>query len=35
MLSVLTADQKAKLEQLREQQKAKWSERKANKQSSK
>jgi len=35
MLSVLTADQKAKLEQLREQQKAKWSERKSNKQSSK
>lgn len=35
MLSVLTAEQKAKLEQLREQQKTKWSERKANKQSSK
>ena len=35
MLSVLTADQKTKLEQLREQQKAKWSERRANKPSSK
>jgi len=35
MLSVLTADQKAKLEQLRAEQKAKWSERKANKPSSK
>lgn len=35
MLSVLTADQKAKLETLRDQQKAKWAERKANKQSSK
>ena len=35
MLSVLTAEQKAKLEQLREQQKTRWSERKANKQSSK
>ena len=35
MLSVLTAEQKAKLEQQREQQKTRWSERKANKQSSK
>ena len=35
MLSVLTAEQKAKLEQLREQQKTRWTERKANKQSSK
>jgi len=35
MLSVLTAEQKAKLEQLRDQQKTRWSERKANKQSSK
>jgi protein CpxP len=35
MLSVLTAEQKTKLEQLREQQKTRWSERKANKQSSK
>jgi len=35
MLSVLTADQKAKLEQQREQQKTRWSDRKANKQSSK
>ena len=35
MLSVLTADQKTKLEQLRAQQKSKWSERGANKQSSK
>lgn len=35
MLSVLTAEQKTKLEQLREQQKAKWSERRANKTRSK
>ena len=35
MLSVLTAEQKTKLEQLREQQKLRWSERRANKQSSK
>jgi protein CpxP len=35
MLSVLTAEQKAKLEQQREQAKTRWSERKANKQSSK
>lgn len=35
MLSVLTAEQKAKLEQSRDQQKSKWSERRANKQSSK
>jgi periplasmic protein CpxP/Spy len=35
MLSVLTAEQKAKLEQQREQTKTRWSERKANKQSSK
>lgn len=35
MLSVLTAEQKSKLEQSREQQKTRWSERKANKQSSK
>lgn len=35
MLSVLTAEQKAKLEQLRDQQKSKWSERRAGKQSSK
>ena len=35
MLSVLTPDQKAKLEQLRQQAKTRWSERKANKQSSK
>jgi periplasmic protein CpxP/Spy len=32
MLSVLTAEQKAKLEQSRDQQKSKWSERRANKQ---
>jgi Spy/CpxP family protein refolding chaperone len=32
MLSVLTADQKAKLDQQREQFKAKWAERRANKQ---
>jgi len=35
MLSVLTAEQKAKLDQLREQQKSKWSGRRANKPSSK
>ena len=35
MLSVLTAEQKTKLEQLRAQQKSNWSERRANKQSSK
>ena len=35
MLSVLTAEQKTKLEQLRAQQKSKWSERGAKKQSSK
>lgn len=35
MLSVLTADQKAKLEQSREQRKARWAERGANKKSSK
>ena len=35
MLSVLTAEQKTKLETLRDQQKSKWSERRANKQSSK
>jgi protein CpxP len=35
MLSVLTADQKTKLDQLRAQQKSKWSERGAKKQSSK
>jgi len=34
MLSVLTAEQKTKLEQQREQQKTRWSERKTNKQSS-
>lgn len=34
MLSVLTAEQKTKLEQSRDQQKSKWSERRANKQSS-
>lgn len=34
MLSVLTAEQKTKLEQLRAQQKSNWSERRANKQSS-
>lgn len=35
VLSVLTSEQKAKLEQSRDQQKSKWSERRANKQSSK
>jgi protein CpxP len=35
MLSVLTAEQKTKLEQLREQQKTRWSERRATKSSSK
>ena len=35
MLSVLTADQKAKLEQSREQRKAKWAEGRANKKNSK
>jgi protein CpxP len=35
MLSVLTAEQKAKLEQSRDQQKSKWSERRANKQTAK
>jgi protein CpxP len=35
MLSVLTAEQKTKLDQLRSQQKSKWSERRANKQNSK
>ncbi|MEK6287028.1 MAG: Spy/CpxP family protein refolding chaperone [Acidobacteriota bacterium] len=34
-LSVLTAEQKAKLEQTREQRKSKWTERRANKQSAK
>ncbi|MEK6410808.1 MAG: Spy/CpxP family protein refolding chaperone [Acidobacteriota bacterium] len=34
-LSVLTAEQKAKLEQTRDQRKSKWTERRANKQSSK
>jgi protein CpxP len=34
MLSVLTADQKAKLDQSREQFKSKWAERRANKQKS-
>ena len=33
MLSVLTAEQKAKLEQSREQRKSRWSERRANKRS--
>ena len=35
MLSVLTADQKAKMEESREQRKAKWAERRANKKNSK
>lgn len=35
MLSVLTADQKAKLEQSQAERKAKWAERKANKKNSK
>lgn len=35
MLSVLTADQKAKLDQSREQRKEKWAERRANKKNSK
>jgi len=35
MLSVLTAEQKAKLEQAREQRKAKWAERGANKRTAK
>lgn len=35
MLSVLTAEQKAKLEQSREQRKSRWSERRANKTSAK
>lgn len=35
MLSVLTAEQKAKLEQSREQRKSRWAERRANKQSAK
>lgn len=35
MLSVLTPEQKTKLDQLRDQQKSKWSERRANKPSSK
>src|ERR1051325_6044359 len=34
-LNVLTADQKAKLDQMREQAKARWAERRANKQSNK
>jgi protein CpxP len=35
MLSVLTAEQKAKLEQQREQRKSRWAERRGNKQSAK
>jgi protein CpxP len=35
MLSVLTAEQKAKLEQSREQRKSRWAERRGNKQSAK
>ena len=35
MLSVLTAEQKAKLEQSREERKSKWAERRGNKQSAK
>jgi periplasmic protein CpxP/Spy len=35
MLSVLTAEQKAKLDQSRDQRKSKWSERRANKQTAK
>ena len=34
-LNVLTADQKAKLDQMREQAKARWAERRANKQADK